>query len=105
MAGILPFKAKNGNLKIGYREAVSKNNSPITITGNKLIGHEFPRWEIINENYNSELKPLWNINGWNIDIKNEGFCNQLIHASWIHLHWASSPSILDNWKRSVINFA
>ena len=103
MAGILPFKAKKGNLKIGYREAISKNKSPITDFRNKLIGHEFHRWEIINEEYNSKIKPIWDIKGWNIEIKNEGFCNHLIHASWIHLHWASSPKILDNWKRSVIS--
>jgi len=105
MAGILPFKAKKGNLKIGYRETISKNSSPIIASGNKLIGHEFHRWEIITEKYNSEIKPLWDIKGWDIDIKNEGFCNHLIHASWIHLHWASSPKILDNWKRSVMKFA
>ena len=103
MAGLLPFKAKKGNLKIGYRETISKNKSPITTPGNKLMGHEFHRWEIINENYNSKIKPLWDIKGWNISIKNEGFCNHLIHASWIHLHWASSPKILDNWKRKVIS--
>ncbi|WP_413684124.1 cobyrinate a,c-diamide synthase [Prochlorococcus sp. MIT 1011] len=103
MAGILPFKAKKGNLKIGYREATTKNNSPITTPGNKLIGHEFHRWEIINESYNSSINKLWDIKGWNMEIKNEGFCNHLIHASWIHLHWASSPLILENWKRSVMN--
>ena len=102
MAGILPFKAKKGNLKIGYREAISKNKSPITFTGNKLMGHEFHRWEIINETQKSGIKPLWDVKGWNIEIKNEGFCSDLIHASWIHLHWASSPKILYNWKKSVI---
>ncbi len=101
MAGILPFKAKKGSLKIGYREAISKNKSPITTPGNKIIGHEFHRWEIINESYNSNINKLWDIKGWNIEIKNEGFCNQLIHASWIHLHWSSSPFILENWKKSV----
>ena len=105
MAGILPFKAKQGNLKIGYREATSKHQSPITIPGNKLIGHEFHRWEIINISHNTEINPLWDINGWEIEIKNEGFCNRLIHASWIHLHWASSPKILDDWKKTVINCA
>ncbi|WP_413678229.1 cobyrinate a,c-diamide synthase [Prochlorococcus sp. MIT 0916] len=105
MAGILPFKAKEGNLKIGYREAISKNKSPITTPGDKLIGHEFHRWEIINESYNSKINQLWDIKGWNMEIKNEGFCNHLIHASWIHLHWASSPLILENWKRSVMNYA
>jgi len=105
MAGILPFKAKKGNLKIGYREATSKNISPITSPGNKLIGHEFHRWEIFNESYNSKTRAIWDIKGWNKEIKNEGFCNQLIHASWIHLHWASSPLIVENWKRSIINYA
>ncbi len=103
MCGILPFKAKKGNLKIGYREAISKNKSPITIPGDKLIGHEFHRWEITNKNIKSDTNPLWDLKGWNIAIKNEGFCNHLIHASWIHLHWASSPNILDNWKRSVLS--
>ena len=103
MAGILPFKSKKGNLKIGYRESISKNKSPITTPGNIQIGHEFHRWEIINKNYNSEIKPLWDLKGWNIEIKDEGFCNHLIHASWIHLHWASSPEIIKNWKRSVIS--
>ena len=103
MAGILPFKAKKGNLKIGYREATSKNKSPITTPGNKLIGHEFHRWEIFNESYNSNINCLWDIKGWNLESKNEGFCNHLIHASWVHLHWASSPLILENWKRSVMN--
>ena len=105
MAGILPFRAKKGNLKIGYREITSKNESPITTPGNKLIGHEFHRWEIINEKYNSKINPLWDIKGWNMEIKNEGFCNHLIHASWVHLHWASSPLIIENWKRSVMNHA
>ena len=100
MAGILPFKAKKGSLKIGYRKATSKNKSPITTPGNKLMGHEFHRWEIIKENCNSNINPLWDIKGWNLDIKNEGFCNHLIHASWIHLHWASSPLIIENWKKN-----
>ena len=105
MAGILPFKAKKGNLKIGYREARSKNKSPITTPGNKLIGHEFHRWEIFNESYNSEINCLWDIKGWNLESKNEGFCNHLIHASWIHLHWASSPLIIENWKKTIMDYA
>ena len=105
MAGVLDFKAKKGSLKIGYREATTKNKSPITTPGNKLVGHEFHRWEIINESYNSKINRLWDIDGWDMERKNEGFCNRLIHASWIHLHWASSPLILENWKKSVMHFA
>tara|TARA_B100000579_G_scaffold407410_1_gene394644 strand:+ start:251 stop:1612 length:1362 start_codon:yes stop_codon:yes gene_type:complete len=105
MAGILPFKAKKSNLKIGYREAISKNKSPITNPGNKLIGHEFHRWEIIDENNDKRIEPIWNIKGWDMELRNEGFCNHLIHASWLHLHWASSPMVIKNWKKSVMRFA
>ena len=105
MAEVLPFKAKKGNLKIGYRELRSKNKSPITSFGNKLIGHEFHRWEIINESYNEKLNSPWDIKGWNLDFTSEGFCNHLIHASWIHLHWASSPRIIENWKKSILFYA
>ena len=59
--------------------------------------------DAINQNYNSKIGSLWDIKGWNIELKNEGFCNNLIHASWIHLHWASSPIILNNWRKSVIS--
>ena len=105
MAGILPFKAKKSNLKIGYREAISKSKSPITYPGNKLIGHEFHRWEIIERSDDKRIKSIWDIKGWNISIKNEGFCNNLIHASWLHIHWASSPKVIENWKESVIKYA
>ena len=105
MAGILPFKAKKSNLMIGYRELRSKNKSPITNPGDKLIGHEFHRWELINESHDKRIDFLWDIKGWNMKKTNEGFCNHLIHASWIHLHWASSPLIIENWKKSVIRFA
>ena len=105
MAEILPFKAKKGNLKIGYRELRSKNKSPITTPGNKLIGHEFHRWELINESHTEKLNSPWDIKGWNLDFTSEGFCNHLIHASWIHLHWASDHEIIDNWKKSVMFYA
>ena len=103
MAGILPFRAKKGDLKIGYRELIIKNKSPIATPSSKLLGHEFHRWEIFNASYSSKINCLCDLKGWNINITNEGFCNNLIHASWIHLHWASSPSILNNWRKSVMN--
>ncbi len=103
MAGLLPFNARRGSLKIGYREVTSKNKSPITNKGIKLLGHEFHRWEIINKTPNSKFNCLWDIKGWNIESKKEGFCNHLIHASWIHLHWASHPKIIDNWKKTIIS--
>ena len=103
-----PYKDDNNFVKVAARlaeELRSKNKSPITTSGNKLIGHEFHRWEIINESYNEKLNSPWDIKGWNLDFTSEGFCNHLIHASWIHLHWASSPGIIENWKKSILFYA
>ena len=41
-------------------------------------------------------------------IHQEGWSNKLFHASWIHLHWASSPFLLNCWgniikKHAIIN--
>ena len=38
-----------------------------------------------------------------MELKNEGFCNNLIHASWVHLHWASSPIIIENDSNMLPN--
>ena len=51
MAGILPFKAKEGKLKIGYREMHAISEGLITKKGDILIGHEFHRWELDIEHF------------------------------------------------------
>ncbi len=101
MAGVLPFKAKKGNLKIGYREILGIDRSPIIEPGDKLIGHEFHRWRIETRSNSHEINQPWETKGWDIKKKKEGFSNNLVHASWIHLHWASSPIILRNWMKTL----
>ena len=101
MADILPFKAKKGSLKIGYREMSGIAKSPIIEPGDKLIGHEFHRWRIETRNNSLDINQPWETKGWERKEMKEGFCNNLIHASWIHLHWASSPIILRNWIKTL----
>ncbi len=101
MAGVLPFKAKRGNLKIGYRQLSGIAKSPIIEPGDKLIGHEFHRWRIEIEKDSLKTNQLWETKGWGIEKGKEGFCNNLLHASWIHLHWASSPFILRNLIKTL----
>lgn len=113
MAGLLPFHAKQGSLKVGYRHMTCKTNSLIAQAGDKLSGHEFHRWElnIINSKQEgnhpifkgkeSKLNSIWNVKGWHIDEFQEGWGNKYLHASWIHLHWASSPNIIRNWIKAI----
>ncbi len=112
MAEILPFNSKRGALKLGYRELSICNKSPISNKGQNLIGHEFHYWEInpiikskeINKNNLTNkyyFEYPWLAKGWGINAYKEGWCNNFIHASWIHLHWASNQGILNRWKKSI----
>tara|TARA_Y100001968_G_C19430864_1_gene756956 strand:- start:71 stop:1486 length:1416 start_codon:yes stop_codon:yes gene_type:complete len=116
MAGILPFHATKGSLKVGYRKIRGTKSSLIVREGDKLIGHEFHRWKLErpientveiekNPNYNnkqnSSFSSPWRVGGWRIKEENEGWSNEMIHASWIHLHWPSNLELIKRWKRSI----
>ncbi|KGG15452.1 MULTISPECIES: cobyrinate a,c-diamide synthase [unclassified Prochlorococcus] len=106
MANLLPFTAKQGKLKVGYRDIKCISDGLISKKGDILTGHEFHKWEIkpLTKNnidtqflkHNKELYYPWETKGWGVESTEEGWCNKYLHASWIHLHWPSSPSILKN---------
>ena len=39
----------------------------------------------------------WKIKSWKTKYKNEGFYDEKLHASWIHLHFPSSPEVAKNF--------
>ena len=115
MAGLLPFEAKKGSLNVGYRTLIGIQDSLIIKKGDKLVGHEFHRWNIyssLNKKHTSliskgnnllaSLNPPWRIKGWGVKEREEGWSNNLVHASWVHLHWISSARILNAWKKSIL---
>ena len=77
-------------------------NTPI-IKQNQLIrGHEFHYWEIENNlseidlrkgEHQKKLSSPWKIKSWETEYKSEGFFDEKLHASWIHLHLPSSPEV------------
>ena len=114
MAGILPINAKKGSLKIGYRELICNQKNLIAKKGDKIIAHEFHRWNLTTDieerlrinSSNLIKKPIlnraWTARGWRCNAKKEGWSTRFILASWMHLHWASNRNILNNWANSVI---
>ena len=46
MAGVLPFSARRGSLTLGYREALAVADGLLVRRGERLIGHEFHRWQL-----------------------------------------------------------
>ena len=106
MAGLLPFSASEGNLKVGYRKIKSNGNSLLLMEEQKIIGHEFHRWQLkpsAKDSFNKKTKfrSPWKIKGWEIPIKEEGWSDNFFHASWIHLHWPSSTDIINSWRKSI----
>ncbi len=106
MSGILPFRSKKSKLSVGYRYIEGLKDTPI-IKQNQLIrGHEFHYWEIENNlseldlgkaYHQKKLSSPWQIKSWETEYKNEGFFDEKLHASWIHLHLPSSLELAKNF--------
>jgi len=71
-----------------------------------IRGHEFHYWGFENNlseldlrkaEHQNELSAPWKIKSWETEYKNEGFFDEKLHASWIHLHLPSSPEVAKNF--------
>ncbi|QVL52120.1 MAG: cobyrinate a,c-diamide synthase [Cyanobium sp. M30B3] len=91
MAGVLPFRARRGELSLGYRQATALGDSLLLRQGERLWGHEFHRWQLQDAPAGAE--PLWQLEGWGCPARPEGWRRANVHASWLHLHWAGCPAI------------
>ena len=110
MSGILPFNSKKGKLSVGYRYIKGLKDTHI-IKQNQLIrGHEFHYWETESSLSEFELKkkknqeeilPQWEIKSWKTEYKMEGWSDRKLHASWIHLHFPSSPEAAVNFINAL----
>ena len=100
MAGILPFKAKKGSLSVGYRNIKGEKDSIIIKKNQQLKGHEFHYWQLENQIKDKQMSSLlsspWKIKSWGTSYKKEGWSNENLHASWIHLHLPSNKEALKN---------
>ena len=109
MAGVLPFSARRGSLTLGYRHAEVRRDGLLVRRGERLIGHEFHRWQLqpdptgvavaasaqsADADASMAMQPgLWQLEGWGWPGRPEGWTNATLHASWLHLHWAGCPEI------------
>lgn len=101
MAGLLPFSARRGGLQVGYRQLTPRRDGLLLRHGESLRGHEFHRWTLEHDRPPSDGSVLWDIEGWRTGETPEGWGTQRIHASWIHLHWASSSMICSRWRDAL----
>ena len=101
MAGLLPFSAHRGALQVGYRRMTPRQDGMLLRRGECMRGHEFHRWSLSHSRPASAGSVLWDIEGWRTGQAPEGWGTQRIHASWIHLHWASSSMICSRWRDAL----
>ena len=93
MCGLLPAAAEmTDQLTLGYREAVAPADSVLADAGTRVAGHEFHRTAIRPA---AGRAPAWL---WASEVHPgegtaEGYVQDRIHASYLHLHWAGTPSI------------
>jgi cobyrinic acid a,c-diamide synthase len=96
MCGILDADAAmTPTLTLGYRDAVALADSPLAPAGTRVTGHEFHR-TAVHPRSGLLLSPAaggaWQWRG----ADPEGFATPALHASYLHLHWAGTPSLARN---------
>ncbi|GAA3592751.1 cobyrinate a,c-diamide synthase [Kineosporia mesophila] len=89
MCGVLDADARmTGRLTLGYREATAMSNSVLAAAGTTVRGHEFHRTACTP---GAGVTPAWEWAAPDGTRHREGFVQGSVHASYLHLHWASMP--------------
>lgn len=87
MCGVLDAEAgMTSSLTLGYRSAVAISDSQLMPEGTRVHGHVFHRTQVEPR---AGARPAWQWQG----RPPEGFVQDGIHASYLHLHWAAHPGI------------
>ena len=87
MCGVLDVAtAMSPRLTLGYRAAVAVTDSVLAPAGTRVRGHEFHR---THADPPAGARGAWQ---WSA-AGPEGFATGSVHASYLHLHWAGSPSL------------
>lgn len=88
MCGVLPSVGTlTQRVKIGYRDAAAVSSSILASLGEAVRGHEF--------HYSVVEPPAGRVAAWDFGTHTDGFVHKRVHASYLHTHWASDPTLAD----------
>ncbi|MFZ5943606.1 MAG: cobyrinate a,c-diamide synthase [Bacillota bacterium] len=101
MVGLIPGKCKMTKklAGMGYREGIIKNHSLLGEAGTYIKGHEFHYSRFEPEEESPEKVAFQYKNG-----NCEGYCDNYLLASYLHLHFASNPSLAQNFLKVCNTF-
>ncbi|MEU1127763.1 cobyrinate a,c-diamide synthase [Streptomyces sp. NPDC005899] len=89
MCGVLDASARmSQRLTLGYRQAVALSDNVLAAAGTRMRGHEFHRTVL---EPGAGAAPAWGLH--QPERRVEGFVQGGVHASYVHTHWAASPSV------------
>lgn len=89
MCGVLPADGRmSQRLTLGYREAVAVHDSALAAAGTRVRGHEFHRTVL---EPGAGDRPAWGF--VRPERRTEGFVQDGVHASYLHVHWAAEPTL------------
>ena len=98
MVGIFPVKAKmEHRLKaLGYREVLTRKKSILGPADTKLRGHEFHYSQI--QDMETTLDCIYSMTDRKaVSSGEEGFIQNRVLGSYVHLHWGSNPEVANNF--------
>jgi cobyrinic acid a,c-diamide synthase len=90
MCGVVPGRARMGErLTLGYREATAASHHEVWPVGSAVRGHEF--------HMSAVDPPAGDAAAWTLRARAterpEGHVLGGVHASYLHTHWAATPSV------------
>jgi cobyrinic acid a,c-diamide synthase len=91
MCGVIDATARmTERLTLGYREATALADHPVWPRGTRVRGHEFHRSRVTPEGA-----------AWEHGKGREGHVQGLVHASYLHTHWAATPEVAGRLVRAA----
>jgi cobyrinic acid a,c-diamide synthase len=99
MAGLIPMKAEmTKRLQgIGYRKGVFREDTFLGPRGTAVQGHEFHYSRVT---YDSEVQNAYELFKGGQSDRMEGYAKDNLVASYLHLHFAGHPELLEHWFTS-----
>ena len=102
MCGVLSARTRMEKRlrRLGYVEAVLLHDSLFGKKGDQVRGHEFHWSDLVMGK--SDAEPLF-MARFTRDKKETptGICQRNVHASYIHIHFASNPSVARQWIENL----
>jgi cobyrinic acid a,c-diamide synthase len=93
MVGAVPADAEmTTRLTLGYRTARSPADSVLASAGAEVTGHEFHR---------TKVSPSPGRAAWHLPAGPEGFATSMLHAAYLHTHWAGHPALAQRFANAV----